>query len=271
MKKQTLGLIAILAWGCACVMAQPVEALLFDTITGNTSTNSWNSFRDPQVSPPLGGLVGVEINTNCPFELSRIEFLAKFDDPLIISNTSITAAFYRGTNEFSKSMLLEPAYQSGGTSADNPSVTVTPYDTDRWLVSIQLGRFGWGRSRIVSLRSMPEMDPFFSKMSLVTSATEVPGVVTYQADTGLSLARLAGTPAMRVWRRMVPAELTAPYSQITLDELELNVPAGYQLGLATNLSGPWEWQSGEEQIRKLAVSTTVSPSGFFKTRVDTLP
>ena len=271
--KKLLSLLAVALFCCGPkgIAQEPPEELLFDSISGAT-TNSWKSWRDARTNPPAGGVAGVLISTNAPFELTRLEILVRLVGAEYLANTTVEAVVFRGTNQIAYGLLEEPTFECGAVLDGFVTnvVTISPYSGDLWIASFALSPYGWGTNRVLSVRSSPYFDGEFAKLSVVSSSNTASGATTYTSDGLGSLSVQSGLPAMRVWRRMVRPEAPLPYEQF-YTELEFKIRPGYELGSATNLQGPWEWTSNISKINRVSADTTTAHSGYFKTRPDAAP
>ena len=247
------------------------EELLIDSISGAT-TNGWTSWRDARSNPPGGGVAGVLLSTNAPFELTRIEILVRLDGAEYLPNTTVEAVVFRGTNQLAHGLLEEPTFECGAVLDGFVTnvVTISPYGGDLWIASFALSPYGWGTNRVLSVRSTPFFDGEFAKLSVVRSSNSASGATAFIGDGLGNLSVQSGLPAMRVWRRMVRPEAPLPYEQFYTD-LEFKIRPGYELGSATNLNGPWEWTSVISKIGRVSADTKTAQSAFFKTRPDATP
>jgi len=209
--------------------------------------------------------LGILIQTNCPFELTKIEAEVLFENSESLSDTEFEVGFFRGTNQFQYGMFVDPEYVMSDVQG-TLSKTLTDLGGGRWLLSVDLSSYGWGTNRIVTIRTVPNSDGTMAKMSLIACADSIPGITAYSSDNTTTNMVQAALPKMRVWRRMVSTTRSVSYETLFTD-LELTMLPGYQLGSSTNLLSPWTWTTDEFHNWSATVDTREG-TGFFLMRPD---
>lgn len=209
--------------------------------------------------------LGIFISTNYPFELTRIEAEATFENPEALPDTEFEVGFFRGTNQFQYGMYLDPEYTVSDV-AGTLSKTLTDLGGGRWLLSMELPTYAWGTNRVLTIRTVPNSNGEMAKMSLIASSETVPGITAYASDnTATNMAQVA-LPKMRVWRRELSAVRSVAYETF-MPDFEITTLPGYQLGRSTNLAMPFEWRTDDLRIWKSIVDTREG-MGFFLMRPD---
>jgi hypothetical protein len=250
----------------------PSEELLYDTTlsVSNGVLPSWRDFRTTPI--PDGMALGILIQTNYPFELTRIEAEVLLENPESLSDTELEVGFFRNTNQFALGMYVDPDYIASDVR-ESLSKTLTDLGNGHWLLSLELPTYGWGTNRVVTIRTVPNSDGTMTKMSFIGCSGTIPGIKAYATDNTTTNMVQVMLPKMKVWRRMLaPTRLPSFPTPITdfdfMTDLELTWLPGYQLGSTTNFpSVPFNWQTDELHMWTTILDDSDGPH-FFLTRPD---
>jgi hypothetical protein len=245
------------------------ETLLFDTMS-SSSNGVLASWRDVRTSPvPDGMALGILIQTNCPFELTKIEAEVLLENPEALSDTEFEVGFFRNTNQFAIGMYADPEYIA--SDADGTvSKTLTDLGNGHWLLSVELPSYAWGTNRVVTIRTVPNSEGTMTKMSFVSCSDIVPGVTAYASDNTTTNMIQVPLPKMQAWRSMILAPTRSPSLTVSSyvqgqTEFDLSWLPGYQIGTSTNLSIPFDWQTDNN---RRAIVEANNDMRFFLARPD---
>lgn len=241
------------------------ESLFIDT-TGSISNGILPSWRDVRTSPaPDGMALGILIQTNYPFEITRVEAEVVFDGEEHLAVTEFEAGFFRNTNQFQFGMYIEPEFIASDVRGAL-SKSLSDLGNGRWLLSVEIPTYAWGTNRLLTIRTVPDSHGAMAKMSFVTSTVVIPGVTAYSSDNTTTNMTQVSLPKMKIWRRMLSSTRSVSYDQY-LTDLNLKWLPGYQIGTTTNLNEAWDWRTDELQNWRAIVDTRAG-SQFFITRPD---